>query len=37
MEAERLRKQFEQAPPVQRPLPPSGVPIAPTGREARPG
>ena len=36
MEAERLRKSFDQTPPVQRPaLPPSG-PIAPSSRESRP-
>jgi hypothetical protein len=35
-EAERLRKSFDQTPPVQRPpLPPSG-PIAPSSRESRP-
>ena len=36
LESERLRKQFEQTPPVQRPPSPSGVPIAPSGREPRP-
>jgi hypothetical protein len=36
METERLRHQFEQTPPVQRPLLPPGVPVAPSGREARP-
>lgn len=35
-EAERLRKQFEQTPPVQRPPLPSSVPVAPTSREPRP-
>lgn len=36
MEAERLRKQFDQGPPTQRPPLPSSVPVAPTSRENRP-
>jgi hypothetical protein len=36
LESERLRKQFDQAPPVQRPSLPSSVPIAPSSREPRP-
>ena len=36
MEAERLRKQFEQTPPVQRPAQPSAAPVTPSSREARP-
>ena len=35
-ESERLRKQFEQTPPVQRPSLPSSVPVAPSSREPRP-
>jgi uncharacterized protein involved in outer membrane biogenesis len=35
MESERMRRQFDQTPPVQRP-PLPGVPIAPSGREQRP-
>jgi uncharacterized protein involved in outer membrane biogenesis len=37
MEAERLRKQFDQAPPLKGGTQaPTGVPIAPTGREQKP-
>lgn len=36
MEAERLRKSFDQTPPVQRPPLPPGGPIAPSSRESRP-
>jgi hypothetical protein len=35
-EAERLRKQFDQTPPVQRPQLPSNLPVAPTSREPSP-
>jgi hypothetical protein len=35
-ETERLRKQFEEQPPIQRPVSPPGVPIGPSSREARP-
>jgi hypothetical protein len=36
-EAERLRKQFEATPPVQRPPSPSGTPFEPTVKPAAPG
>jgi hypothetical protein len=36
LESERLRRQFDQTPPVQRPPLPPGVPVAPSGREPRP-
>lgn len=36
MEAERLRKSFDQTPPAQRPPLPPGGPIAPSSRESRP-
>lgn len=36
MESERVRRQFEQTPPIQRPNLPPGTPVAPSGREERP-
>jgi hypothetical protein len=37
-ETERLRRQFDAAPPVQRPLPPSSVPVPPPAqRQPSPG